>query len=128
MAGRAKLRLVTARDELDQMIEPWEWTVSPDANIDLDVGVDRDDVMGKVHEALEADLRAHGVGGVAYDEDRCRLGSTFQVHLDPERKPSITDAVEAGREIFAAAFVSAGVSGDVVAVTAVRGGDAAQLP
>ena len=58
MAGRAKLRLVTARDELDQMIEPWEWTVSPDANIDLDVGVDRDDVMGKVHEALEADLRA----------------------------------------------------------------------
>jgi hypothetical protein len=102
--------------------------VSPDSNIDLDVGVDCYDVMGKVHEALEADLRAHGVGGVAYDEDRCRLGSTFQVHLDPERKPSITDAVEAGREILAAAFASAGVSGDVVAVTAVRGGDAAQLP
>jgi hypothetical protein len=129
VAARAKLRIVTARDELDQMIEPWEWTVSPDAGIDLGVvGVDRDDVMLKVLGALEADLRAHGVGGISYDEDRCRLGSTFQVHLDPARRPSITDAVEAGREILAAALMSAGVSVDVIAVTAVRGGDARKLP
>ena len=120
---------MTARDELDLMIEPWEWTVSPDAGIDLGVvGVDRDDVMVKVLGALEADIRAHGVGGISYDEDQRRLGSTFQVHLDPNRKPSITDAVEAGREILAAAFASAGVSADVVAVSAVRGGDARKLP
>lgn len=111
------------------MIEPWEWTVSPDAVIDLDgLDVDRDDLMVKVLGALEADLRAHGVGGISYDAERCCLGSTFQVHLDPDRRPSITDAVEAGREILAAAFASAGVSADVVAVSAVRGGDASKLP
>jgi hypothetical protein len=84
--------------------------------------------MVKVRDALETDLRAHGVGCIAYDQDCCRLGSTFQVHLDPDREPSITDAVEAGREILMAEFTSAGVSADVVAVSAVRGGDAHQLP
>jgi hypothetical protein len=63
-----------------------------------------------------------------HDEDRRRLGSTFRVHLDPDREPSNYGRRVAGREIFVAAFTSADISADVVAVSAVRGGDAHQLP
>jgi hypothetical protein len=124
MAGRTR-RPGTARADVVREIERWRWTVSPDAQVDLEpADLDRSNAIGRLIEALDADVRAHGIIGVSYDEDHSRMGTSFQVHLDPDRQPTVADAVEVGREIFEAAFVTAGLPAHVVAVSAVRGGDA----
>jgi hypothetical protein len=129
--GKGK-QIATARSDRERELEEWEWTVSPEATLPPGLDLDRGDASGEVLDgildALEADERAHGVGGCSFDRSDRWVGSIFQVHLDPAGEPTIADAVEAGRVILADALAKAGLDATVDRVSAVRGGEADDLP
>lgn len=100
-----------------------EYSCRPWAHVDIS----DDAAIGRLLDALEADERAIGVGGVAIEEDG-RVSSTFQVEAaagDPRRTGT---AARIATEIFDEALAAAGLEQRTAGLAIVEGDDPDLLP
>lgn len=115
MSGHRKRSEINHKDGVDAGSATIEFTCSPFAPLALDGHAD---AMDSILDALEADPRALGVGGVGFDDKNGRVSTTFQVEL----AGGFSDAVEAAATILDDALLAANVDARTIGVTVVLGG------